>query len=79
LADERTDALAPLTGAGACLAGRVDLASLAEIFVSLPLLVELALGDRRIAFEGRLDAFFGAFFRVDMADLLLKSSESGMR
>jgi hypothetical protein len=39
----------------------------------------LALGDRRIAFEGRLDAFFGAFFRVDMADLLLKSSESGMR
>jgi hypothetical protein len=52
---------------------------LAEIFVSLLLATALDFDGRLVALEERLGDFFGAFLRVDMADLLLKSSASGMR
>ena len=75
LAEERTATLPVFSGG--FLTARVDLLILAEIFASLPLLVELDLDDRRIALEGWLDAFLGVFFLVDMADLLLTSSALG--
>jgi len=53
---------------------RAGLLILAETLASLLLPAETDLDDRLIAFAGRLDDFFGAFLRVDMADLLLKSS-----
>ncbi|HEY4923647.1 MAG TPA: hypothetical protein VII20_04460 [Roseiarcus sp.] len=58
---------------------RAGLLIFAETFASLPLLVALDFGDRLIAFAGRFEVFFGAFFRVDMADLLLKPSASSQR
>jgi hypothetical protein len=76
-AGARLETFAPL--AAALLAGRTDFWLLAEIFASLLLAEELALDGRLVAFDGRLADFFGAFLRVDMADLLLKPSAPGMR
>ena len=86
LALERATFALPLAGAragalallGAALFARAAWATLAEIFVSFALLVEVDLDDRRIALAERLDDFFDVFFRVDMADLLLTSSASGL-
>ena len=58
---------------------RAGLLIFAETFASLPLLVALDFGDRLIAFAEWADDFFDAFFRVDMADLLLKPSASSLR
>jgi len=58
---------------------RTGLAVAAEILPSLLLPEALDFEDGLIAFDGRLAVFFVAFFRVDMADPLLKPSESVLR
>jgi hypothetical protein len=79
-ADARLETFAPLAVlAAAFLTGRASFGFLAEIFVSLLLATALDFDGRLVALEERLGDFFGAFLRVDMADLLLKSSASGMR
>jgi hypothetical protein len=55
------------------------LAIVAEILASLLLRDALDFADCLIAFDGRLADFFVAFFRVDMADPLLKPSASVLR
>ena len=79
-ADLRLETLAVFAAfAAAFFTGRADLLIFAETFASLALLVALDFGDRLMAFAGWADDFFVAFFRVDMADLLLKPSASSLR
>jgi len=79
-ADLRLETLAVFVALAATFfTGRAGLLIFAETFASLPLLVALDFDDRLMAFAGRLEDFFGAFFRVDMADLLLKPSASSLR
>jgi hypothetical protein len=83
-AGARLETFTPFTAlAAAFFTGCAGLWLLAEIFASLLLAELLAealdLAGRLVAFDGRLADFVGAFLRVDMADLLLKPSASGMR
>jgi hypothetical protein len=79
-ADLRLEPLAAFAALAAVFfTGRTGLLILAETLASLLLAAELDFDDLLIDFAGRLDDFLGAFFRVDMADFLLKPSASSLR
>jgi hypothetical protein len=76
----RLETLAALVDlADVLLGARAGLLILAETLASLLFEVELDFDNRLIAFAGRLDDFFGVFFRADMADLLPKPNASNLR